>query len=180
MLRILICIVMAMSITGCGLHEFKAGDPLVALEQSKEQSKAACYEAMALTAPDYSKLDNMAVVLIEQQKAMLQMVGAVTGKNMDPCSGGTNLNDGLIADSNNRNQASRAIAGTVGSVATTGIIAAGAVAAIDSIGYNSGVKTYGDSSPATKTSTKTTSTSPGVTDTPIYTTPTGVDPVITP
>lgn len=187
-------IVSAVSIMlfGCGLHEFKAGDPLLALEQSKESSKTACYQAMAATAPKYDKLSEMAVVVIEQQKAMLQMVGAVTGKNMDPCSGGTNINDVLIADSANRNQAAKSIAGTVGNVATVGIIAAGTVGAIDSIGYHSGVKTYGDSSPATKTSTETTSTgvatntgdgsassSPGLTDTPIYTDP-GVDPVITP
>jgi hypothetical protein len=47
----------------------------------------------------------------------------------------------------------------VGNVATAGIIAAGTVAAVDSIGQNSGVKTYGDSSPATKTSTSTSSKS---------------------
>jgi len=187
-------VVLAVSImlSGCGMHEFKVGDPLLALEQSKEAARTACYQAMASKAPNYDKLSDMAVVVIEQQKTMLQMVGAVTGKNMDPCSGGTNLNDVLIADSTNRNQAAKSIVGAVGNVATVGIITAGTVEAIDAIGYNSGVKTFGDNSPATKTSTETTSTSvatnagdgsattsPGLTDTPIYTDP-AVDPLITP
>jgi len=36
--------------------------------------------------PEYDRLSEMAVVVIEQQKAMLQMVGAVTGKNMAPAA----------------------------------------------------------------------------------------------
>lgn len=182
MIRLIIGITMALSLTGCGLHQFQTGDPLLALEQSKEASKAACYQALARNSVDYSKLSETTIVMLEQQKSTLQMVGALTGKSMDPCSGGTNLNDVLIADSAQRNQTVRSVTGTAGGVVTTGIYAVGAVAAINAIGDNSGVRTYGDSSPATKTSTRTStsSTASNAGDGSATTNPTGsVDPILT-
>jgi hypothetical protein len=194
---IIIMLIASALFTGCGLHEFKAGDPLLALEQSKETSKTACYAAQEKNKIDTSGLSELGKVMLLQQQSYERMVSAFTGKSFDPCSSGTNINDVLIADSTNRNQTARTIAGTVGSVATTGIIAAGVVAGVESIGENSGVKTFGDNSPATKTSTKnrtsatatnagdgSASTSPGlsadpvVTEPPIDIDPIDIDPIV--
>lgn len=88
--------------TGCGIHEFKQGDPLIALEQTKEASKVACYQAQAANAPNVTS--EMATVMIAQQKSYEAIIGAITGKSLDPCSGGTNLNDVLIAEVKSKNE----------------------------------------------------------------------------
>jgi len=139
MKRALIGIVFAsLLLTGCGLHKFDAGDGLVQVEMAKENSKAACYKAQMLAKPDYNKMSDMAIVMIEQQRVTALLVGALTGKSVDPCSAGTNLNDVAIADSAQRNQSLRSLGG---GVLNTGKWIAGAWAAteiVDSIGKNAG------------------------------------------
>ena len=96
--------VLCFGMSGCGMHEFKQGDPLISLEQSKEASKVACYQAQAAQKVDYTGLSEMAVAMLEMQKSNERMMSMVTGKSSDPCSGGTNLNDVLIADVKSRNE----------------------------------------------------------------------------
>jgi len=135
-MKTLIALFALVMLTGCGLHNFEAGDGILQVEMDKDAARVACYQAQSK--PDYSKLSDMAIVMIEQQKATAQLVSALTGKSVDPCSGGTNLNDVLIADSNNRNESLRSITGTVAGVAKFGLGVWGATEVIDSIGKNAG------------------------------------------
>ena len=129
---------LAVLLVGCAPHQFAADDGAVKVELKKVEATKACYEARAMNGPDYSKLSDMAIVMIEQQKATAQLVGALTGKQIDPCGGGTNLNDVLIADSNNRNRSVQVLGGGVLN-ATKWIAGAWAATEIvDSIGKNAG------------------------------------------
>jgi hypothetical protein len=110
-----LCLVM----TSCGMHEFKQGDPLLTLEIAKETSKAACHQAQAANAPKVTS--EMATVMIAQQKSYENIIGAITGKSLDPCSGGTNLNDVLIAEVRSKNElAGKFIDGGFGTVKVLG------------------------------------------------------------
>lgn len=138
MRKIVALVAAGLLLTGCGLHNFEAGDGLVQLEMHKDATKTACYQALAMNGPNYSKLSDMAIVMIEQQKATAQLVGALTGKTVDPCGGGTNLNDVLIADSTNRNRSLQSLGGGVLNLGkwVAGAWAAGEI--VDSIGKNAG------------------------------------------
>jgi len=110
---------LTLGLSGCGIHEFKQGDPLLALERTKEASKAACYRAQAANAPKVTS--EMATVMIAQQKSYEAIIGAITGKSLDPCSGGTNLNDVLIAEVKSKNElAGKFIDGGFGTVKVLG------------------------------------------------------------
>jgi len=140
MKRIVAVILISLSVllVGCAPHQFAMDDGAVQVEMKKEISRTACYQSQAMNGPDYSKLSDMAIVMIEQQKATAQLVGALTGKQIDPCSSGTNLNDVLIADSNNRNRSVQVLGG--GALKLGGIVAGvwGATEIVDSIGKNAG------------------------------------------
>ena len=125
-------------LTGCGMHKFAPDDGLLRVEMNKENSRTACYQALAMNGPDYSKLSDMAIVMIEQQKATAQLVGALTGKQIDPCGGGTNLNDVVIADSNNRNRSAQVLGGGVLNAVKWVAGAWAATEIVDSIGKNAG------------------------------------------
>jgi len=125
-------------LTGCGMHKFAPDDGLLQVEMNKENSRTACYQALAMNGPDYSKLGDMAIVMIEQQKATAQLVGALTGKQIDPCGGGTNINDVLIADSNNRNRSVQVLGGGVLNAVKWVAGAWAATEIVDSIGKNAG------------------------------------------
>jgi len=125
-------------LVGCAPHQFAATDGAVMAEMNKEDSRKACYQALAMNGPDYSKLSDMAIVMIEQQKATAQLVGALTGKQIDVCGGGTNLNDVLVADSNNRNRSVQVLGGGVLNAVKWVAGAWAATEIVDSIGKNAG------------------------------------------
>ena len=176
-----------LTLSSCGLHQFKQGDPLIALEQSKESSKVACYQAQERNKVDTAGLSEMGKVIILQQQSYERLVGALTGKSFDPCGGGTNLNDVLIADSQQRNESLRSVTGSAAGVVKFGLGVWGATEVVDSIGKNAGTNSTvntegGDSSISnsrvnTETNTNTdvsntgeegtATTSGGFTDTPI-------------
>jgi len=180
-----------LTLSGCSLHKFAPDDGILQVEKGKEASKIACYQAQSKV--DYSKLSDMAIVMIEQQKSTAQLVSALTGKSGDPCSGGTNLNDVLIADSKERNESLRSVTGSVAGVAKFGLGVWGATEVVDSIGKNAGTNSTvntegGDSSISnshvnTETTTDVTNTgeegtattSGGFSDAPIVDEPLPVD-----
>jgi len=125
-------------LTGCGMHEFKQGDPLLALELSKESAKAACYQAQARNVVNTTGMTAMERVLVLQQQSYERLVGALTGKSFDPCSNGTNLNDVIIADSNNRNRSVQVLGGGVLNATKWVAGAWAATEIVDSIGKNAG------------------------------------------
>jgi len=143
MKRIAAVILVSLSVllAGCAPHQFAATDGAVQVELNKEHSRTACYQSLAMNGPDYSKLSDMAIVMIEQQKATAQLVGALTGKQIDPCGGGTNLNDVLIADSNNRNRSVQVLGGGVLNAVKWVAGAWAATEIVDSIGKNAGNST---------------------------------------
>jgi len=194
-LILVVSLLALISLSGCGVHQFNINDGAVQVEMRKEISKASCYQAMGQAAPDYSKLSDMAIVMIEQQKSTAQLVSALTGKSIDPCGGGTNLNDVLIADSQQRNQSLRSITGSAVGVVKFGLGVWGATEVVDSIGKNAGstsnVETNGGDSSISSSRTNTeTNTNTDVSNTgeegtattsasePGFTDPT-VDPIIT-
>jgi len=125
-------------LTGCGMHEFKQGDPLLALELSKESAKAACYQAQARNVVNTTGMTAMERVLVLQQQSYERLVGALTGKSFDPCGGGTNLNDVIIADSNNRNRSVQVLGGGILNATKWVAGAWAATEIVDSIGKNAG------------------------------------------
>ena len=129
------------------------------VEMKKVEARTACYQSQAMNGPDYSKLSDMAIVMIEQQKSTAQLVSALTGKSVDPCSGGTNLNDVLIADSQQRNESLRSVTGSVAGVAKFGLGVWGATEVVDRIGKNAGstsnVSTEGGDSSISNSRTNT-------------------------
>ena len=146
-----------LTLSGCGLHKFAADDGILQVEMNKDAARVACYQAQSKV--DYSKLSDMAIVMIEQQRATAQLVSALTGKSVDPCSGGTNLNDVLIADSRQRNESLRSVTGSVAGVAKFGLGVWGATEVVDSIGKNAGststVNTEGGDSSISNSRTNT-------------------------
>ena len=149
----------ALFFVGCGMHEFKAGDPLLALEQTKEASKAECYRAQAKNVIDTAGLSELGKVMLLQQQSYERLVGALTGKSFDPCGGGTNLNDVLIADVTQRNETARSVTGSAAGVVKVGLGVWGATEVVDSIGKNAGsqsnVSTEGGDSTISNTRTNT-------------------------
>jgi len=146
-----------LTLSGCSLHKFAADDGILQVEMNKDAARVACYQAQGKI--DYSKLSDMAIVMIEQQKSTAQLVSALTGKSVDPCSGGTNLNDVLIADSQQRNESLRSVTGSVAGVAKFGLGVWGATEVVDSIGKNAGstsnVSTEGGDSSISNSRTNT-------------------------
>ncbi len=176
--------VVGILISGCGLHQFKAGDPLLALEQTKEASKAACYAAQAQNRIDTSGLSELGKVMLLQQQSYERMVAAFTGKSFDPCGSGTNLNDVLIADVQQRNETLRSLGGKALGAAQFAVGAWAAAEIVDSIGRNSGARTYGDNSAISTTRTSSESSARAInagdgsaTTSPGYSEPTAVPPV---
>ena len=175
-------------LSGCGLHEFNVGDPLVGLEATKEASKVACYNAQARNVVDTGGLSELGKVMLLQQQSYERMVSAFTGKSFDPCGGGTNLNDVLIADSNNRNRSVQVLGGGALSVVKFGLGVWSATEIVDSIGKNAGSTSNvdtngGDSSISTsrtQTETNTHSTASNTGEEGVSTTnPTSAEPVFT-
>ena len=150
---------LALLLTGCGVHKFKQGDPLIGLEQSKEASKAACYRAQERSKIDTAGMSELGRVMLLQQQSYERMVAAFTGKSFDPCSGGTNLNDVLIADVTQRNETLRTGIRSGEGVVKFGLGVWGAVSVADSIGSNAGNKTTNNTEggDANTTNTRTTS-----------------------
>jgi len=157
MRKLFVLPVAALLLGGCAMQNPDINSGLVQLEMHKDATRTACYQSLAMNGPDYSKLSDMAIVMIEQQKATAQLVGALTGKAIDPCGSGTNLNDVLIADSTNRNRSLQSLGG---GVLNLGKWLAGAWAAteiVDSIGKNAGanVNTGGGDSSISRTNSET-------------------------
>ena len=150
---------LALLLTGCGIHNFKQGDPLIGLEQSKEASKKECYKAQDRNKIDTAGMSELGKVIVMQQQSYERLITAFTGKSTDPCSGGTNLNDVLIADVTQRNETVRTGINRGADVATTGVIAVGVVKAIGAVGSSAGNKTVNqtEGGDATTTNTKTSS-----------------------
>ncbi len=144
MKKMISLVLITLMLSGCGMHEFQAGDPLIELEQSRQATEAACWNAQKQTVYP-ANMSDIAVAMIEQQKAFTQIIGAVTGKQVGPCGGGTNLNDVLIADVKSRNESLQKIGGgAVEAVKLVGGIAA-AGAALSDITANAGNSSYSSS-----------------------------------
>ena len=80
------------------IHKFDPGDPIIDLEKSKANAKVACYKYLATQRVDTSNLSASDKVSMEILAHDEKIIAAVTGKSLDPCDQGTNLNDVLIAE----------------------------------------------------------------------------------
>ncbi len=107
-------------VQGCSMTTLKKDDALVVLETARIKAEEACWNAQKQTVyPD--GMSEVAILSMEQQKTYKDIFGAVTGKHIGPCGGGTNLNDVLIAEVREKNETARTLGGkAIGGAMTLG------------------------------------------------------------
>jgi hypothetical protein len=140
-------------LSSCGLHQFKEGDPLLTLELAKAGAKAECYKNRKQV--DTSGMSEIGKLALSQQQSYEKIIGAISGKQVDECSDGTNLNDVLIADSKNRNDTAKSVTSSITSFGTTAVITWGVTnvmgKAFDKAGDTAGGNINKDHSSSTDT-----------------------------
>ena len=136
-----ILVSLSVLLAGCAPHQFAMDDGAVQVELKKMDSQKACYEAQARNTFDTAGMSELGKVMVFQQQSTERLIGALTGKQIDPCGGGSNLNDVLIADSANRNRSVQVLGGGVLNAVKWVAGAWAATEIVDSIGKNAGNST---------------------------------------
>jgi len=123
---------------------------------AEEKCMAAYKESMKV---DCAGMDSRDCMVVKLQAQTVRLVASVTGKDSNPCHNPDNLWAFMSTEVKEKNATVRTGINRGADVVTTGVIAAGAVKAIEAVGSSAGNKTTNNTEggDANTTNTKTTS-----------------------
>lgn len=153
-MRTLAAVAALLMLSGCAMSVDLTADDVAALTKAQSVAQQECLVWQAeILEMELRALEGMTkeqayhyTMMRQQGRLVENLVASFTGKSSNPCNGGTNIYDVLIAELRERNETMRSIITTSGGVIKWGIGGLTVASAVDSVMSKVGtdVRFYGD------------------------------------